>query len=161
MNLGRGKETQYLMNNYYFLSEIIRNSKFIFREKTLYQDLRIYDTLHMGRVLVLDGMIQITNELEDNYTVDLTREVVKKDKDYNHILIIGGGDLIIARYLVEKFPNVKQITLCEIDAKVVEAVKKYFNIIGESIDKAIANKKLTVNIGDGAVFAKECAEKKN
>lgn len=114
----------------------------------------------MGRVLVLDGMIQITNELEDNYTVDLTKEVVKKDKDYNHILIIGGGDLIIARYLVEKFPNVKQITLCEIDAKVVEAVKKYFNIIGESIDKAIASKKLTVNIGDGAVFAKDCAEKK-
>ena len=45
----------------------------------------------------------------------MSRKVVTADKEYEHILIIGGGDLIIARYLLEKFPNVKKITLCDID----------------------------------------------
>ena len=63
----------------------------------------------------------------------MSRKVVTKDRDYEHILIIGGGDLIIARYLLEKFPNVKKITLCEIDKRVTDCTKEYFSCINETI----------------------------
>ena len=31
------------------------------------------------------------------------------------MLVIGGGDLIIADYILEKCPGVKKVTVCEID----------------------------------------------
>ena len=42
--------------------------------------------------------------------------------------MIGGGDMYIATYLLEDFPNVKKITVCDIDPKVTETVRKYFSI---------------------------------
>lgn len=38
-------------------NEIMHNVEFVHREKTKFQDLRIYDTPDMGRVLILDGMV--------------------------------------------------------------------------------------------------------
>jgi spermidine synthase len=53
--------------------------------------------------------------LEDNYTIDLCKLIVEPEKTYDHILIIGAGDLYVPNYLLEKFPGVKKITVCEID----------------------------------------------
>ena len=76
-------------------TEILKNVKFLHREMTPFQELRVYDTLAMGRILVLDGAVQIaTNSLKnDNYTKDMTRFNITKEKEYEHIIIIGGGDL--------------------------------------------------------------------
>lgn len=62
----------------------------------------------------------------DNYTKDMIKDVVKNDKDYEHVVIIGGGDLIIAAKLLEKYPNVKKVTVCEIDNRVIEVTKRFF-----------------------------------
>lgn len=53
--------------------------------------------------------------MEDNYTIDLCKLIVEPEKTYDHILIIGAGDLYVPNYLLEKFPGVKKITVCEID----------------------------------------------
>lgn len=74
----------------------------------------------MGRILILDGMVQISNELEDNYTVDMQKEIVNNNS--KNILIIGGGDLLIANYVLKHYPNVQKVTLCEIDKSVIESV---------------------------------------
>lgn len=72
--------------------------------------------------MVLDGQIQFSDTLDDNYTVDMTKEVIKKDTEYDHILIIGGGDILIANYLLENFPKIKKITVCDIDDRVTANV---------------------------------------
>lgn len=87
----------------------------------------------------------------------MSREVVKYEKSYDHILIIGGGDMLIANYLLENFPNVKKITVCEIDEKVVENVKKYFKM-SENINKNIESGRLSVVYEDGAEYAKKLAD---
>ena len=53
----RGSETQYLANNLVPKSEIYKNIKFVHREKSQYQDIRVYDTDSLGRILVLDHAI--------------------------------------------------------------------------------------------------------
>lgn len=60
----------------------------------------------------------------------MSREVVKESIVYEHILIIGGGDMLIANYLLETFPSsmLKKITVCEIDERVAENVRKYFKM---------------------------------
>lgn len=88
----------------------------------------------------------------------MSREIVKEDKEYNHIMIIGGGDMLIANYLLENFPNVKKITVCEIDERVVENVRKYFKM-SANINLSIEEGRLEVVYEDGAEFAKKLAQK--
>ena len=62
--------------------------------------------------------------MEDQYTVELPRHVGKNagGKELEHVLIIGGGDCLIANHLCKNFPNIKKITMCELDKRVVECV---------------------------------------
>lgn len=155
----RGIKTQYLMNAYDHSATLYKNLNFVHREKSQYQDIRVYDTQDMGRIMVLDGMIQITNELEDNYTVDLTKCVVSHTQELNHVLIIGAGDMIIPTYLLEKYPNIKKITVCEIDERVVEVVKKFFTM-SSLVRESMESGRLNIIYMDGAEFVKNCVEDK-
>lgn len=42
--------------------------------------------------------------------------------------MIGAGDMYIPTYVLDKYPNVKYLTVCEIDDRVTETVRKYFVI---------------------------------
>lgn len=86
--------------------------------------------MYMGRILVLDGAVQISSKRfdNDNYTKEMTDNVVSKSKQYEHVMIIGGGDLVIAAYLLKNFPNVKKVTVCDIDERVIEVTKHFFSI---------------------------------
>lgn len=53
----------------------------------------------------------------------MTNNVVNKEPSFESLLIIGGGDLLIANYVLTHYPNVKKITLCELDERVIECVK--------------------------------------
>jgi len=155
--LKRGSVSSYLTNDFLDKTEILRNVKLLHREKSQFQELRVYDTLAMGRVLVLDGAVQISTLSlgeNDHYTIDLTRLVVKQDMDYDHVVIIGGGDLPIAAHILEKYPRVKKLTVCEIDDRVVEVTKKYFSM-GEICDKEIKSGRLEVVISGGAPYMEE------
>jgi spermidine synthase len=150
----RGSVSSYLTNDFLDKTEILRNVKLLHREKSEFQEIRVYDTLAMGRILVLDGAVQISSAClgdEDNYTIDMSRLVLEKDKTYEHVIIIGGGDLPIAAHVLEKYPNVKKLTVCEIDGRVVEVTKKFFSI-GEICSREIENGRLEVVIEGGATY---------
>jgi len=150
----RGSVSSYLTNDFLDKTEILRNVKMLHREKSDFQELRVYDTLAMGRILVLDGAVQIaTNSLgeHDNYTIDMTRLVLEKEKNYDHVVIIGGGDLPIAAHILQHYPNVKKLTVCEIDERVVEVTKRFFSI-GEICSKEIESGRLEVVIEGGATY---------
>lgn len=156
---GRGKSTQFFLNNDYNIGTVFKNMKFVCREKSDFQDIRVYDTEEMGRILVLDGNIQITNELEDNYTKDMVKPVViNANTVYEEILIIGAGDMIIPTYLLENFKNVKHITVVEIDQKVCEVVQKYFAFSG-TVKAATETGRFSIFFEDGADFVKNAVLK--
>ena len=46
--------------------------------------------------MCIDGILQITDKLEDNYSKDLIKSVIEKGKTYENLCIIGGGDLYVA-----------------------------------------------------------------
>ncbi|KRX05046.1 S-adenosylmethionine decarboxylase, core [Pseudocohnilembus persalinus] len=152
----RGKFSKLLTNDSPAKSEIYNQVTLVHREKSQYQDIRIYDTLNMGRILILDGYVQITDDLEDHYTVDMTKSVIDQDKDYENVLIIGGGDLLIARYILTNYPRVKKLTLAELDGRVIECVKTYFKF-GEVIKQT--EEKINVVLQDGASFVQDEANK--
>jgi len=125
--LDRGAAPQTLLNNYYHSATLYKNMQLLHREKSQYQDIRVYESQEMGKVLSLDSMIQITELEEDNYTVDLCKLVIENKTRYDHILLIGAGDMIIPKYILQnKDFNVGKVTVVEIDDRVYENTKKYF-----------------------------------
>jgi len=159
VTVSRGGHSRLYCNENSAKCEILHHVSLVHREKTPFQELRVYDTKYMGRILLLDGQVQISDEFDDNYTIDMSKEIVKGGNTYNHILIIGGGDMLIANYLLENFQTeVKKITVCEIDERVVENVRKYFKM-SENINAAIDSGRLNLVFKDGAEYAKSLAEK--
>jgi spermidine synthase len=152
----RGSVSSYLTNDFVDKVDILKNVKFLHREQTPFQEIRVYDTLAMGRILVLDGAVQISSISlkDDNYTKDLTRINLSKDKEYDHVIIIGAGDLIIPAYLLNEYPLIKKITVCEIDERVIEVTKKYFSF-AEVIDKELQTGRLEIVIKGGAEYMEE------
>jgi len=153
----RGCVSSYLTNDFLDKTEILRNVKLLHREVSKFQEIRVYDTIAMGRILVLDGAVQIsTNSLgaNDHYTDDMTKFVVEKDKSYDHVVIIGGGDLPIAAHILKNYPGVKKLTVCDIDSRVVEVTKQFFQI-GEICQQEIENGRLEVVIGGGSPFMED------
>ena len=97
-----------MVNDFQSKVEILKNVCLIHEENSQYQKIQVYDSPLMGRILVLDGAIQFASSRfeNDNYTKDMTRLVLNKEKNYNHVIIIGGGDLIIAAHILEQYPRV-------------------------------------------------------
>lgn len=156
ITLPRGEHTRLWCNDGEARCEVLNHVKLLHREKTPFQELRVYDTKYMGRILLLDGQVQISDALDDNYTIYMSSEIVKDDTDYAHILIIGGGDLLIASYLLEKYPKVKKITVCEVDQRVVETVSTFFKP-SSSLTTSLASGRLEIIYEDGAEFVRKLA----
>jgi len=152
--LKRGSISSYLANDFLDKTEILRNVSLVHREKSEFQEIRVYDTYAIGRILVLNSAVQISTKSlgeNDHYTIDMSRLVLEKEKVYEHVIIIGGGDLPIAAHVLEKYPNVKKLTVCEIDERVVEVCKQFFSI-GEACSKEIEKGRLEVVIEGGASY---------
>ena len=92
-----------------------------------------------------------SNFKEDHYTWDMTRFAINKEDEYEQVLIIGGGDLIIAAYILNNYPNVKKLIVADIDRRVIEVTQKFFSF-AEVIDKEIKNGRFEIYNEAGASF---------
>jgi len=150
--IDRGASYQTLLNQDSSGSTLFKGLKLIHREKTEFQEMRVYDSYDMGRVLCLDNEIQIADQLVDNYSADLSRLIVQKGERYGNLLIIGAGDMVVPGYLLnEPEFNIGKITVVEIDEKVFSISQKFFKSF-EKVQQHISSGKLEVVFADGATF---------
>ncbi|KAJ1515116.1 hypothetical protein HMI54_006302 [Coelomomyces lativittatus] len=116
-----------------------------------YQDVLVFDSTHHGRVLVLDGAIQLTEKDECAYQECMAMVPLQCHPNPRRVCVIGGGDGGIVRECL-KDPKVQHLTLCEIDEVVLEMAKTYF----PSLSNGLSDPKVQVHIGDGIQFLKKC-----
>jgi len=109
-----------------------------------------------GNVLVLDGVVQLTERDEMAYQEMITHLPMFSHPNPEHVLIVGGGDGGVIREVV-KHKTVKSIVICEIDQMVIDVGKKYFPTVAGAWD----DKRLTVVCDDAAKYmeTKEAREK--
>jgi spermidine synthase len=124
-----------------------------FQQRSEYQDICIFENSSVGRVLALDGIIQLTEADEFAYQEMIAHVPLFAHPNPRHVLIIGGGDGGVARE-AERHPCVERIDLCEIDSMVIEASKKFlpFTAVGFN------DPRLNVHVEDGAAFVKDHAD---
>ena len=135
--------------------KISLKGKLLYKEKTPYQDLKIYKTERFGNLLLLDGAIQTTEKDEFIYHEMLTHTVMLIHPQPKRILIIGGGDGGILKEVI-KYKDVESIYLVEIDKRVIEISQKYLKTICQN---AFEDKRVNIIIEDGAKFVKKTKEK--
>jgi len=97
--------------------------KEVYSGKSKFQRIEVFDTKEFGRVLVLDGIVQLSTRHEFIYHEMLVHPAMLYHSKAKRVLIIGGGDGGTLRE-VAKYP-VKEIFQVDIDKKVIEVSKKY------------------------------------
>ena len=108
------------------LNQEIKIKNRLINKKSNFQKIEIFDTLTYGRVLALDGVIQVTEKDEYAYSEMLVHPAMQAlSKKSKKILIIGGGDGAVAEEVL-KYHYVRNIDLVDIDKEVVDLSKKYF-----------------------------------
>ncbi len=124
--------------------------KEVFSQKSKFQKIEIFETKEFGRVLALDGIIQLSTKYEFIYHEMLVHPAMLYSQNLEKILIIGGGDGGVLREAV-KYPA-KEIILVDIDEKVIESSKRYLPSVSKG---AFKDKRLKIFNKDALNFLKE------
>ena len=118
--------------------------------KSRYQHIKIYQTANLGKLLMLDDIIQLTEFDEYAYQEMMSHPAMFVHPNPEKVLIIGGGDGGVARE-VARHKTVKHIDQCEIDGEVVELCRKYIPSTACGFD----DERMHLTIGDGLEFVKQ------
>ena len=112
--------------------------------QTPFQHLAVLETEPWGRMLVLDGMIQLTVADEFVYHEMLAHVPMAAHGKARRVLVVGGGDGGTVREVL-RHPHVEEVVLAEIDADVVEVCRRYFPETAGALD----DPRVRLAIGDG------------
>jgi spermidine synthase len=124
------------------------------RVKSDFQDIAIFESSSHGRVMVLDGVIQITERDEFVYQEMLTHVPLLAHGAAENVLIIGAGDGGVLRRVLQH-RNVKQAVMVEIDGEVIRLSKEFLpKIAGD----AWTDPRADVIVGDGIDYVKRAPD---
>lgn len=125
----------------------VETTEHLYTARSPYQQIDIYQTAHCGKLMLLDGIIQFTEYDEFAYQEMLAHLPLFAHPCPERVLVIGGGDGGILREIA-KHDCVKRIDICEIDAMVIEAAKKFVPSMSCGFD----DPRVAVHIADGSKF---------
>lgn len=127
--------------------QILRVDRIVHYERTDLQELVIFDNASFGRVMALDGVVQLTERDHHVYHEMIAHVPILGHGRVADVLVIGGGDGgALAQIL--RHEGVRA-TLVEIDGSVIETARAYLPTICEG---AFDHPRAEVIVGDGVEF---------
>ncbi|WP_142848955.1 polyamine aminopropyltransferase [Telmatospirillum sp. J64-1] len=125
-------------------------AKTLYEDKSEFQELVIFEAPGFGRVLTLDGVVQVTEGDEYVYHEMLAHVPMLAHGAVREVLIIGGGDGGMLREVL-KHP-VTRATMVEIDRSVIDLCTQYMPSIS---DGAFEDPRAEIVIADGLKYVAE------
>ncbi len=147
MSLFREKDPFAPINYSYEIEGILH------KRKSKYNNIMILKSPHFGRMLVLDGVVQLTELDEHFYHEMLVHVPLHIHPSPKHIAIIGGGDGGTLREVL-KHKGVKKVVLVEIDEAVIEVSKSFLPMLSSGF----GDSRVEIMTMDGADFIKNTRE---
>lgn len=119
-----------------------------------FQRIEVIENKLFGKMLVLYGSLMVCDNDNNAYNEMLSHVPLFVHPKPNRMLIIGGGD---CGGLTEsiKHPDMKKITMCEIDKRVVEITKKHFPYLTDGI----SDPRVEMVFEDGKAYIEKTREK--
>ncbi len=124
------------------------------RVRSPFQDIVIFESASHGRVMVLDGVIQITEADEFVYQEMLAHVPLIAHGAARSVLIIGAGDGGVLRRVLQH-RSVTRAVMVEIDGDVIRLSKEFLPAIGGD---AWHDRRAEVIVGDGIDYVKRAAD---
>jgi spermidine synthase len=135
-------------------AQALRITTELYDSATAHQRIRVFENPTFGRVMTLDGAVQVTEADNFIYHEMLTHVPILAHGAVKRVLIVGGGDGGMAREVL-KHASIEQVTMVEIDGGVVEFCKTYLPGISAG---AFDDPRLDLVIADGADFMRQNAD---
>jgi spermidine synthase len=119
------------------------------RVKSDFQEIVIYNTEYFGRMMVIDGVIMLTEFDEFAYHEMIAHVPLHVHPDPGNVLVVGGGDGGTVREVI-KHP-VRNVFLCEIDNEVIRLSKELL----PGLSAGLGDPRVHIINEDGARFIKK------
>lgn len=129
------------------------NKSILFQAESEFQSVLVFKSAQYGNVLVLDGVIQLTERDEFSYHEMMTHIPLCSHPNPQRILIVGGGDGGILREVC-KHDTVTEICVVEIDPVVIQVAREFF---GTSTAVCLDDPRVRLVHADAAEFMAEVA----
>jgi spermidine synthase len=124
------------------------------RVRSDFQDIAIFESETHGRVMTLDGVVQITEGDEFVYQEMIAHVPILAHGAAQSVLIIGAGDGgVLKRVLMH--PGVTKAVMVEIDGEVIRLSKEFLPTIGGT---AWSDPRAEVIVGDGIDYVKKAPD---
>ncbi|XP_073292923.1 spermine synthase-like isoform X1 [Primulina huaijiensis] len=135
----------------------LKVEKILFQEKSKYQEILVFESSAYGRVLVLDGILQLTEKDECAYQEMIAHLPLCSIESPKNVLVVGGGDGGVLREIC-RHSSVELIDICEIDQMVIDVSKKFFPELAIGFE----DPRVCLHVGDGTSieFLKQAPEGK-
>jgi spermidine synthase len=124
-------------------------SSILHKSTSRYQNIMVFENPFFGKILVLDGVVQITERDEFFYHEMLAHVTMNSHPDPKNILVIGGGDGGTVREVL-KHKTVERVFFVEIDEDVIQVARKFFPSVACGMD----DRRVEIKCMDGAEFVK-------
>ncbi|MBL8047144.1 MAG: hypothetical protein JNJ45_00530 [Chthonomonas sp.] len=133
------------------LSQTVEVRDVIFRGQSPYQSIEIFDTEIFGRMLLLDGHIQLTEFDEKAYHEGLVQIPLMNLDRPSRALVVGGGDGGVIRELCRS-ASMTHIDMVEIDQLVVDTCRQHLPSLSAG---AFDDPRVHLHIADAFPFVKQ------
>ncbi len=121
----------------------------LFSEQSPFQEVTVVQTDTFGRLMLLDGLVMLTERDEFVYHEMITHPALTLHPHPTRVLVVGGGDGGTVREVL-RHPGIEHVDLVEIDGLVVDAARRFFPTVASALD----DPRLDVRIEDGLAFIK-------
>jgi spermidine synthase len=103
------------------------------RRRTEYQELVLFESPRLGRVMALDGIVQLTDLDTFVYHEMLAHPALFAHPAPKAVAVVGGGDVhLVAEVL--KHPGIEAVHLLELDEEVVEISRKHYSLARDTLN---------------------------
>lgn len=118
------------------------------RIRTEYQDLELLETPRLGRVLLIDGVTQVSERDEYRYHEPLVHPALLAHPEPRTILVVGGGDGGILRETL-RHRTVERVDFAELDPQVAAFSREHLAHVHAG---AFEDPRVRPAFGDGRAF---------
>ncbi|KAK9147283.1 hypothetical protein Scep_006040 [Stephania cephalantha] len=153
---GHGAHTKYY-NNPMWPGEAhsLKVEKVLYKERSEFQEIMVFESLAYGKVLVLDGIVQLTEKDECAYQEMIAHLPLCSIPYPKTVLVVGGGDGGVLRE-ISRHSSVECIDICEIDKMVIEVSKKFFPDLAIGFE----DPRVQLHVGDAVKFLRDAPKGK-
>ncbi len=133
----------------------VQASHHLLHRKTEFQTIDIYETETFGRILLLDGHVQLAEFDEHAYHEALVQIPLMAVPNPASALVVGGGDGGVIRELCRN-QSLSRIDMVEIDRGVIEASQEFLPGLSAG---AFADPRVHVYVEDAFPFVKDSQDR--